>query len=110
MPACCVLNGVQTVPIPPELAALDLLSRQLIQRAKCYQTVVRLDTYTGKVPHIQFPAGLQRDNVFPSLATNLNTVQHHTSLLPDTELYIIGRPTKSNVVWHSLVDVNHGLQ
>ena len=45
MPAHCVLNGLQTVPIPPELAVLDQLSRQLIQRAKCYQTVVRLGTY-----------------------------------------------------------------
>ena len=27
MPARCVLNGLQTVPIPPELAKLDLLSR-----------------------------------------------------------------------------------
>ena len=45
MPARCVLNGLQTVPIPPELAVLDQLSRQLIQRAKCYQTVVRLGTY-----------------------------------------------------------------
>ena len=44
MPARCVLNGLQTVPIPPEL---DQLSRQ---RAKYYQTVVRLGTYTGKVP------------------------------------------------------------
>ena len=50
MPARCVLNGMQTVPIPQELAKLDLLSRQLIQRAKCYQTIVRLGTYTGKVP------------------------------------------------------------
>ena len=29
MPARCVLNGLQTVPIPPELAVLDQLSRQL---------------------------------------------------------------------------------
>ena len=50
LPPRCVLNGLQTVPIPTELAVLDLLSRQLIQRAKCYQTIVRLDTYTGKVP------------------------------------------------------------
>ena len=48
IPAHCVLNGLQTVPIPPEL--LDPLSRQLIQRAKCYQTVVRLGIYTAKVP------------------------------------------------------------
>ena len=45
-----ILNGLQTVPIPSELADLDSLSRQLIQRAKCYQTIVRLGTYTAKVP------------------------------------------------------------
>ena len=50
MPPHCVLNGLQTVPIPMELAVLDPLSRQLIQRAKCYQTIVRLGTYTGNVP------------------------------------------------------------
>ena len=35
-----MLNGLETVPVPPELS----------QRAKCFQTVVRLGTYTGKVP------------------------------------------------------------
>ena len=50
LPPRCVLNGLQTVPIPQELATLDPLSRQLIQRAKCYQTIVRLGTYTAKVP------------------------------------------------------------
>ena len=49
MPPQCVLNGLQNVPIPPELAVLDTLSRQLIQRAKCYQTIVRLGSYTSKV-------------------------------------------------------------
>ena len=50
LPPRCVLSGLQVVPIPQELAQLDCLSTQLIQRAKCYQTVVRLGTYTGKVP------------------------------------------------------------
>ena len=45
LPACCILNGLQTVPVPTELAKLDCLSKQLIQRAKCYQTVVRLHGY-----------------------------------------------------------------
>ena len=45
MPPRCVLNGLENVPIPPELAVLDPLSRQLIQRAKCYQTIVRLGIY-----------------------------------------------------------------
>ena len=50
MPPRCVLNGLQTVLIPVELQVLDPLSRQLIQLAKCYQTIVRLGTYTGNVP------------------------------------------------------------
>ena len=37
LPARCVLNGLQLHPVPPELAKLDSLSKQLIQRAKCYQ-------------------------------------------------------------------------
>ena len=50
LPPRCILNGLETVPIPPELAKLDSLSSQLIQRAKYYQTVTRLGTYIAKVP------------------------------------------------------------
>ena len=114
MPTCCVLNGLETVPIPPELAKLDLLSRQLIQRAKCYQTIVRLGTYTGKVPTYNSLQACKSTMFFLPLPLNktietLNNVEQHTSVLPDPELYIIvnGRPTKSKVVWRSLVNVDH---
>ena len=115
MPARCVLNGLQSVPIPLELAKLDLLSRQLIQRAKCYQTIVRLGTYTGKVPTYNSLQACKGTMFFLPLPLSktmetLNQVQQHVStVLPDPELYIIvnGRPTKSNVVWRSLVNVNH---
>ena len=50
LPPRCVLNGLETVPIPSELDKLDALSKQFIQLAKCFQTVVRLGTYTCKVP------------------------------------------------------------
>jgi len=50
MPSRCVLNGLYTIPVPDELAKLNTLETQLIQRAKCFQTVVRLGTYTGKIP------------------------------------------------------------
>ena len=50
LPARCVLNGLETVPVPKILNKLDYLSVQLVQRAKCYQTIVRLGTYTAKVP------------------------------------------------------------
>ena len=48
MPPRCVLNGLEVIPIPEELKKLDDLSKQLIQRAKAFQTVVRLGTYANK--------------------------------------------------------------
>ena len=50
MPSRCVLNGLQVVEIPAELSGLDCLSKQFIQRAKAYQTVVHLGTYKPKYP------------------------------------------------------------
>ncbi len=49
MPSRCALNGLETIPVPPELAGLYPLSCQLIQRAKAFQTIIRLNTYMGKV-------------------------------------------------------------
>ena len=50
MPARCVLNGLHVVEVPPEFSRLDCLSKQFIQVAKAYQTVVQLGTNTAKVP------------------------------------------------------------
>ena len=47
IPARCVLNGFYTETVAEELGPLE---NQFIQQAKCSQRVVRLDTYTGKVP------------------------------------------------------------
>ena len=113
LPPRCVLNGLQTVPIPPELAALDPLSRQLIQRAKCYQTIFRLGTYTAKVPIYNSLKACKGTMFFLPLPLNktletLDQVEQCGGALPNPELYIIvnGRPTKSKVVRRSLVDVN----
>ena len=113
VPGRCVLNGLQCEPIPNELKNLDPLSLQLIQRAKCFQTVVRLGTYTGKVPSynslkaikvamFHLPLPLEK-----TMAT-LDEVGIDSPNLPKPELYIIvnGQPTKSNTVWQTLVDVN----
>ena len=109
----CVLNGLQTIPMPPELAKLDCLSRQLIQRAKCYQTVVRLGTYTAKVPVYNSLKACKGTMFFLPLPFNktletLEEVAHPNTALPEPELYIIvnGRPTKGQVVWRSLVNVD----
>ena len=113
MPPRCVLNGLQTVSMPPELAKLDCLSRQRIQRAKCYQTVVRLGTYTAKVPVYNSLKACKGTMFFLPLPFNktlktLEEVEHPSTALQEPELYIIvnGRPTKGEVVWRSLVNVD----
>ena len=113
MPPRCVLNGLQTISMPPELAKLDCLSRQLIQRAKCYQTVVKLGTYTAKVPVYNSLKACKGIMFFLPLPFNktlktLEEVEHSSTALPEPELYIIvnGRPTKGEVVWRSLVNVD----
>ena len=116
LPGRCVLNGLQTVPIPPELNKLDSLSSQLIQRAKCFQTVVRLGTYTSKVPVYNSLKACKGTMFFLPLPLSktectLDLAKGTVSGMPDLpnpELYIIvnGTPTKGNVVWRTLVDVN----
>ena len=39
MPPRCILNGLLTEAVPEELKRLDALSRQLVQRAKAFQTI-----------------------------------------------------------------------
>ena len=111
MPPRCVLNGLETVEIKAPLAKLDRLSRQLIQRAKCYQTVVRLGTYTHKVPAYNSLKACKGTMFFLPLPFN-NTVETvdeviASKVLPEPELYIIvnGKPTKNIVLWRDLVDV-----
>ena len=104
VPGRCVLNGLKCEPIPDELKNLDPLSLQLIQRAKCFQTVVRLGTYTCKVPSynslkaikgamFHLPLPLEK-----TMAT-LDEAGIDSPNLPKPELYIIvnGQPTKSNI-------------
>ena len=90
LPPRCVLSGLQTVPIPMELAALDPLSRQLIQRAKCYQTIVRLGTYTAKVPIYNSLKAHMGTVFFLPLPLNktLETLEQSGHALPNPELYI----------------------
>ena len=112
IPNWCILNGLVTETIPHELAILKLFERQLIQRAKTFQTIVRLGTYTGKVPTynalkavkgIMFVLPLPMEKTLSDLSVDT------MSSLPDPELYILvdGRPTKDKVVWQTLVDVNN---
>ena len=50
LPSRSVVNDLETVPQPDELKGLDSFSLQLIQLAKTFQTIIRLKTYSKKVP------------------------------------------------------------
>ena len=113
MPPRCVLNGLKVVEVPNELSKLDCLSRQFIQRAKAYQTVVRLGTYTNKVPVYNSLKACKGNMFFLPLPMHktmetLDDVEEAEVALSNPELYIIVncKPTKDKVVWRSLVDVN----
>ena len=107
----------EQVPIPDELAKLDALSAQLIQLVKCYQTVVRLGTYTSKVPIYNSRKACNGTMFLLPLPLNktldtlhqVNLSGKRVTALPDPELYIIvnGKPTKNKIVWRSLVNIAH---
>jgi len=113
LPARCVLNGLQTEPIPKELSQLNTLGRQLIQRAKAFQTIVRLGTYIAKVPIYNATRAMKGTTFFlPLLLENTIAkldavgVSKELSLdtckiLPDPELYILidGQPTKNKLMY-----------
>ena len=120
LPCRCILNGLETEPVPPELSNLDPLSKQLIQRAKAFQTVVRLGTYTAKVPSYNSLRACKGTMFFLPLPLS-KTVETLDGIdipngstssaeqtLPSPELYIMvnGKVTKSKVVWRSIVDVS----
>ena len=119
MPSRCILNGLITEPMPEELADLDALSRQLIQRAKAFQTIVRLGTHTAKVPIYNSLKACKGTMFFLPLPLkktletlgDVKMVQCSNSLsqrsekdphvtLPDPELYIMvnGRPSEKKVI------------
>ena len=118
IPDRCVLNSLYVEPVPEELSGLNALERQLIQRAKCFQTVIRLGTYTGKVPIYNATKAVKGTTFFLPLPLQDTINKLDTAglpddlsserILPDPELYIIidGRPTKDKIVWQSLVDVD----
>ena len=70
----------------------------------------------GKSTHVQFPKSMRKGTMFflplPLNKTldTLEEVKHSDTAndLPDPELYVIvnGKPTKAEVVWHSLVNID----
>ena len=113
LPCRCILNVLMTEPMPKELQALDPLSKQLIHRGKAFQTILRLRTYTGKVPSHNSLKACKGTMFFLPLPLDktlktIDNVENDTTIeLPNPELYIIvsGKPSKNKILWQSLVNI-----
>ena len=70
---------------------LDELSKQLIQRAKAFQTIVRLGTYTNKVPSYNSLKACKGNMFFLPLPLDktLDTLDGVEGSLANPEFYII---------------------
>ena len=112
IPLHCVLNSMQVASFPPELQKLDSLSRQFVQRAKSYQTIIWLGTYTGRVPAYNSLKACNEVMFFLPLPLNrtLQTMDKvEQGKMPDyPEPYIIvnSKPVANKTAWHSLVNVD----
>ena len=98
--------GMVTEPVPKELQVLDPLSKQLIQWGKAFQAIVRLGTYTGKVPTYNSLKACKGAIFFPLDRTlqTIEDVESNASVgLPDPEIYVL----VSGKLWQSLVNVGH---
>ena len=111
MPNRCVLNGLETDPVPKELSNLSPFCKQMIQKVKPFQTVVRLGTYMRKVPKYNTLKACKGTMFFlPLPLDNTKRVLEEalaSSTLPDPEVFIIvnGKPTKSKVIWQELINI-----
>ena len=113
MPCRCVLNGLVVEPVPNELKSLDPLNKQLIQRAKAFQAVFRLGTYTGRVPsHHSLKACKGRMFFLPlpldkTSQTLEEIAQGSLAKLPDPQLYIIvnSKSKSKKMLWQSFINI-----
>ena len=117
MPSRCVLNSLMVEPVPPGLESLDPLSKQMIQRAKAFQAVYRLGTYTGKVSShtsvkackgTMFFLPLPLDKTMDTVEEIEDMAKGKPALLPNPELYIIvnSKSKSKKTIWQSLVSLD----
>ena len=118
IPGGCVLNELEVEPVPQDLQKLDPLSKQLIMRAKVFQAVIRLGTYTGKVPSYNslkackgtmlfLPLPLER--TVQTLEAVDNMAVGASASLPDPEVYmsVNSKPSHNpKFIWQSLINVD----
>ncbi|KAJ8682316.1 hypothetical protein QAD02_018108 [Eretmocerus hayati] len=111
LPSLCILNNLRTDEVPEEIRTLNRFEKMLIQRAKAFQCVVKLETVQKKnIPHhMKLDQVKGRTFHLPlPLGATLNKLCKDTDPIDlNHELFVLIRsnPTKKKVIWEDYVDI-----
>jgi hypothetical protein len=104
IPKYSALNNMYLDNVPDEIALLNFYEKLLIQKAKCFMTVIKLNNYGGNINKMPAIKGLA---VYLPLQQN-STQDYVMKTLPNAEklnFIVEGLPTKSNAIFRGLVDL-----
>ncbi|KAL1447888.1 hypothetical protein WDU94_006568 [Cyamophila willieti] len=110
MPASCIMNDLESPSVPLEISSLNNYEKLLIQRAKAFQTVVRMGSVSGQRRHqnlLQKVVGRTFHLPLPIEETLKKLPSPTEAILRHQELFVTirGLPNKSKKIWQSNVDV-----
>ncbi|KAL7290831.1 hypothetical protein TKK_0015569 [Trichogramma kaykai] len=111
MPSMCVLNNMAVAEIPIEISNLNEFEKTLIQRAKAFQSILKLDTVMKKnIPHhvkIDKVKGRTFHLPLPIEETLEKICSETDPLNTDNNLFILVRswPSKAKIIWEDLIDI-----
>lgn len=111
IPSMSILNNLSVKNVPEEIKKLNDFEKMLIQRAKAFQSVVKM----GTVMNDNIPHRVKNDQVkgrtfhlpLPLEETLQKICPDSDPLLTNQELFILVRsnPTKGKVMWENFVDI-----
>ena len=111
LPARCVLNGLSFHLIPKEISELNDYEKLLIQRAKAFQVVLRMNPVGGKKLPPSHLINKVHGSTFHLPLPLQETLKHLPSptqpILDHGELFVLLQsiPTTKQVVWQNIVDI-----
>jgi len=104
LPRYSILNNMFIDNVPKEISTLNFYEKLLIQKAKCFMTIIKLNSYGRNIHQMQAIKGLA---VYLPLEQN-STQNYVMKTLPSADklnFIVEGLPTKSNSVWRGLVNL-----
>ena len=111
LPAYCILNNLFANDVPEVISSLNQFEKMLIQRAKAFQTVVKMGTvFNKKIPERQkiqkvkgttFHLPLPLQETFDKLCSKTDPINLNHELC----ILVRNIPTKSKIIWENLVDL-----